>query len=578
TLHSRLDLRLRHVDEGWNLDLKATPSDSRQPEQRFSLRRHDDRLDMAGEGFDLDLLRPWLVVTPVLPARLREALIQYRPRGIVHELRVQMDLAAEDGQAWPDLHGHARFDGIGWLGQGDQPAVSDLRGELWLAGMAALLHLDSPGLATDFHDMFREPLAFEQARGDLALFWADTPRMVGHGLNLYNRDLDLDLDLQLDLPRGQSPQIALDGRFRNIRSGRIPDYLPRDVLGPETLAWLDRALPDSGGFVPGGEVRLHGDLGRFPHYDDGSGLFEVRFAFRDLKLDYAKGWRPAEQLHGELAFLNNGFSGRIDGGSIRGVPLREGWIAVPDFDLPRLDVRLALEGKVESMLGVLRDSPLIKDRTTFDTARMTGPATLSLRVDLGLDRRDTRPDQGAGWIDLHGTRLAALDHELERIQGRLHFVNDRLDARDIRARYLGREARLSVDSEPRGEALAYRIGLDTRTEASTWLASRSPWSARLPGEFPVHAELLIDVKGPRGRAVGLALHSSLEGLAIDLPPPLGKAADEERPSEARLTWLDGRLEDLHLAQPDLLDARLALEDARVQSGHVVLGGGRSGPL
>lgn len=576
TLHSRLDLRLRHSGQDWNLDLKASPSDSRQPEQRFSLRRHGDQLEMAGEGFDLDLLRPWLVITPILPADLRETLIRHRPSGMVHELRLHMNLAGETSQAGPDLYGHARFDRIGWLGQGYAPDIIELRGELWLAGMAALLHLDSPGLTADFHDRFREPLAFEQARGDFALFWADTPRMVGHGLNLYNRDLDLDLDLQLDLPAGHDPQIALDGRFRNIRTGRIPDYLPVQALGPETLAWLDRALPQSGGFVPEGQLRLHGDLGRFPHYDDGGGLFEVRFAFRDLKLDYAKGWRPGEQLHGELVFLNNGLSGRIDGGSIRGVPLREGWVSVPDYDLPRLDVRLALDGKIESMLGVLRDSPLIKDRKAFDTASLTGPAALRLHIDLGLDQRDARPDQAEGWIDLHANRLAALDQKLDRIQGSLHFVNDRLDARGIRALYREREASLAVDSEPRGDGFAYRIGLDTRTLASEWLPPRSLLAPQLSGEFPVNAELLIDVQGPRGRPVGLTLNSSLEGLAIDLPAPFGKTAEEERPSEARLTWLDGKLGDLHLAQPGLLDARLAMLDTGVQSGHIVLGEGKAG--
>lgn len=572
-LHSRLDLRLRHAGEDWNLDLAATPSDPRQPPQRFSLRRHDDHLAMAGENFDLDLLRPWLVVTPILPESLRHALILHRPVGQLNTLNLHMRLAGEDSNGLPELQGHARFETIGWRGEGYLPDVAALRGEAWLAGKAALLRLDSPGLRADFHGKFREPMAFDQARGDLALFWADTPRLVGRGLSLANRDLALQAELQLDLPEDRAPLIALDGRFQRARAERVPAYLPVDELGGEVLAWLDRALPHSGGMVPEGRLSLHGDLDRFPYYDDGSGRFEVRFAFHDLKLDYADGWRPAERLHGELAFINNRLEGRIDGGSIRGVPLREGWLAIPDFDRPRLDLRLALAGRIESMLDVLKGSPLIKDRAAFDAAALTGPAMLNVGIEVRLDSADPHPDRAEGWIDLHGNRLAAFSQEFEHIQGTLHFVNDQLDASDIRARYRGREALLSVTSEARGQAYAYRILLDTQTEAGDWLEPGSPWAPRLTGAFPLHAELLLDPKGLRGKPVSLELRSELEGLGLDLPAPFGKAADTRRPTEARLEWRDGVLERLELRQSGLLTASLRMRDARMLSGLIHLGEG-----
>ncbi|MEO1751851.1 YhdP family protein [Thiofaba sp. EF100] len=574
-LHSRLDLRLRHAGEDWNLDLAATPSDPRQPPQRFSLRRTQDQLAMAGEHFDLDLLRPWLVVTPILPESLRHALILHRPVGQLNTLNLHMRLAGEGSNGLPELQGHARFEAIGWRGEGYLPDVAALRGEAWLAGTAALLRLDSPGLRADFHGKFREPMAFDQARGDLALFWADTPRLVGRGLSLANRDLALQAELQLDLPQDGAPLIALEGRFQRARAERVPAYLPVDELGEEALAWLDRALPQSGGFVPQGALHLHGDLSRFPYYAEGGGQFEVRFAFQDLRLDYAPGWRPAERLHGELAFVNNGLEGRIDGGSLRGVPLREGWLAIPDFDRPRLDLRLVFAGKVESMLETLKDSPLIKERAAFDDATLTGPAALHLGIEVRLDSADPRPDQAEGWIDLHGARLAAFDQVFEALQGRLHFLDDRLDAHDIRARYRGREARLGVESEPRGTAYAYRISLDTLTEAGDWLEAGSPWSSRLKGAFPLHAELLLDAKGPRGRPVDLELRSELEGLTIDLPLPFGKSADARHPTEARLTWRDGVLDRLQLRQPGQLAARLELTDSRVRAGHIQLGEGEA---
>ncbi|MGK0673467.1 MAG: YhdP family protein [Halothiobacillaceae bacterium] len=572
-LHGRLDLRLQHVEEDWHLDLAVTPSDPRQPPQRFSLRRHDDHLAMAGENFDLDLLRPWLVVIPILPESLRHAFILHRPVGRLNALNLHVQLTGGEDKGLPELQGYARFEGIGWRGEGYLPDIAALRGEAWLAGKAALLRLDSPGLRADFHDKFREPMSFDQAGGDLALFWVDTPRLVGHRLNLANRDLALQAELQLDLPEGGPPLVALDGRFQRARAERVPAYLPVHEIGEEARAWLDRALPGSGGIMPEGTLTLHGDLSRFPYYDDGHGRFEVRFGFYGLDLDFAPGWRRAEGLHGELAFINNGLHGRIDGGSIHGVPLRSGTLEMPNFDHPRLNLQLALEGKVESMLEILKSSPLITDRSELDPIRLSGPAALHVRAEVRLDGADPKPSVAEGWLDLEGARLAAHGQHIEHIRGRLHFVDDALDANGIRARYKGAEARLSIRTERQGSKLAYRIGMETRTRPQDWLETGSPWLRRLRGEFPLSAELLIPPATDGGRLIHLELKSSLEGLAIDLPAPYGKTAKEMRTTWAELTWKAAILSQLRLTQPDALDARLRMEGERLLGAHVRLGKG-----
>lgn len=568
-LQSRLDVHLRHAGEGWALDLTATPPRASDAPQRFALRRHGERLAMAAEHIDIDLVRPWLVVTPILPPELRQALIQHRPVGLVDDLRMHMLL----GETATELRGQARFSRLGWLGRGYLPDVRGVAGQAWMDGSAALLHLDSPGLAADFHGKFREPMAFEQVRGDLAVFWADTPRVVIRKLRLVNRDLELGLAMQLDLPANQGPLIALDGHFQRALADRVPAYLPVHELSEEALAWLEHALPGSGGVVPEGTLALHGDLGHFPYYDDGSGLFELRFGFHGLKLDFAPGWRRAEGLHGELAFINNGFHGRIDGGSMNGVSLRSGTVGMPDFDHPRLDLQLALDGRVESMLEVLKSSPLIADRSDLDAIRLTGPAALRVQAEVRLDSEDPKPSGAEGWIDLHGARLAAHGQGFDRIQGQLHFVDDALDASDIRAQYKGVEARLAVMTEQVGPKFAYRIGLETQARPQDWLDPTSPWLRRLKGHFPLSAELLIPPASNDGRMVRLGLKSSLEGLAIDLPAPYGKPAETSRATTAELTWRAAVLGQLRLSQPGLLDARLKMDGERLLAGVIHLGEG-----
>ncbi|MEW6765103.1 MAG: YhdP family protein [Pseudomonadota bacterium] len=571
-LESRLDIQLGHHDDAWTLDIEARPNGQSEAPQRFSLLRHGEQISMAAERVNLDLLRPWLVATPILPSPLRQTLILRRPTGKLNDLRMRIELASEDADV-PRVWGHAGFDTIGWSGQSYLPGVAGLGGELWLDGASAQLRLDSPGLVADFHDKFREPMVFSQVRGNIALFWGGTPMLDLRDLHLSNRDLELDLGLRLDLPASGETLASAEGRFRRIRVERIPAYLPVAELGEEALAWLDKALPKSGGKVPEGRLSLHGDLNHFPYYDDGSGQFEVRFPFQDLKLDFAPGWRHAEQLHGELAFVNNGLTGRIDGGSILDVPLREGWLSMPDFDHPRLDLRLALDGKVESMLEVLKSSPLIPDRSDLDQVRLTGPAALRVQAEVRLESADPRPSLAEGWLDLHGARLSGFEQQFERIQGQLHFVDDALDAQGVRARYHEEDARLAVSTDLSGRKPAYRIDMDTVSDATTWLPEGSRWNRYIHGRTPIRASLFLGAAHRTGREVSLTLSTDLKGLTIDLPAPHGKSAEERRPTEATLGWQKARLDTLLVRQPERVEARLRMDGLRVRSGHVQLGAG-----
>jgi uncharacterized protein YhdP len=70
----------------------------------------------------------------------------------------------------------------------------------------------------------------------------------------------------------------------------------------------------------------------------------------------------------------------------------------------------------------------------------------------------------------------------------------------------------------------------------------------------------------------MALSSPLTGLALELPAPLGKAADE--PVPLALDWRRQRAADqLSVRYGDRLAGRLYLADGGIRRGHVVLGGG-----
>jgi uncharacterized protein (TIGR02099 family) len=629
-LQSHVNIHLQHRDAQWMLDLDtAAVPDSSTPEhdplnvltalglgarpmhsneqtainpiavniQHFSMRRNGSQLALAAENIDLNLLRPWLIATPILPKDMRLALTRYRPLGMVHDMRMQLNLDEEPRR----VQGYADFADLGWQGYETLPSITGLDGHLWLDGNRALLRLASKDISIDADGQLRERLRFNQLNGDIALFWphpsqpaadesipVNTPRKVSmlavRGLELINPDLEFHLDLRLDLPAEGSPQIDARGQLKNVITERIPTYLPVRVLEKDAINWLDQALAQSRGHIEQADLILRGPLNQFPHFPQDCGLFSVTFGFEHINLDYAPasehipppGWPAAEDLRGNLAFIDNGLSGTLTGGQLKGIALKSGSLTIADFNHPRLDLGLKLDGKTEQMLDVLKYSPLFKKPRDLDGLQLSGPAQLDLQMGIRLDPRDQVPDRVEGWLQPRAARLRTFGLDFEQIQGELHFVNLDFDTQNISAQLKQQAAKISVSSQlgsntPAAER-GYRIGVDTQVQLQDWFKPAPSLLQRLPGTFPLRAKLLLGEDFANNPRVTLDLASELQGLRIDLPQPLQKSAESTRPTQAKLVFNQGYIDRIRVQQPGLLDGRFQLRDDKILSASIRFGG------
>ncbi len=613
TLASHINIHLSHQDSLWTLNLEAAPQASAAPRntlweklgalapqerveaapeagvkamadvgvQRFSMRREGDVLALAAQDIDLGLLRPWLIATPILPETMRRTLQRHRPLGMVRELNLHLDLAHEPLKA----QGALQVADFGWQGGENLPGVTGIDARLWLDGTRSLLRLASEDVSIDSAGQLRERLRFQRLTGDLALFLSDDydlqPRtkLAIRQLQLTNPDLTLELGLRLDLPQEGCPLIDAQGRLSKVPTERIPAYLPVKVLEKDALVWLDNALKDSKGYVPRADIRLHGRLDRFPYFPNHSGHFSVNVDFERLNLNYAPlpapGWAPAERLEGQLAFVNDGLSGIIRRGQIKGVQLDEGRLSIPSFDHPRLDLGLKLHGASEHMLDVLKHSPLFKKPSDLDTLKLSGHAGLELAMGIRLDPRDTLPDRVEGWYRPQNARLQTFGLDFTRLNGELHFINLDFASQNLSAELHKTPTQIRVSSRLMPETPArergYRIDLTTQTQLSDWLHAPPELLARLPGRFPLRASLLMSDDPIKTPEMQLSLESNLQGLSIDYPAPLHKTAGEEQPTKAHILFRDGQMTRIDMQQADRLDSQFIFEQQRISAGSIHLG-------
>jgi uncharacterized protein (TIGR02099 family) len=466
----------------------------------------------------------------------------------------------------------------------DLDLTTDLAGgRLQVAGEG--LYLSLPGVFGD-----RPPLRLDRLVGPVT--WVPAAdgglRLASDGLEALNPDLGLKLrftlqDLGAAAPGG--PVLDLQADIRNAQADVIRDYLPDAKLKPRARAWLERAFP--AGRVPRGQVLFRGRPADFPFRQD-EGYCHVLLWVEEMALDFHPDWPPLEGLEGLVHFHNQDMSIATTGGKILGFPLVEAQAEILDLaDAQRVRVRGSARGDFNQALAFPEATPLraslggISDLFTAE-----GLVAIDLKMDIPLGH--DHPEERLGltgalsWPGAARLTLAGADLVLTDVRGVLGFSQDGVTASRLEAQALGAPLSVALDRIRADKSPAKLTELRmTGAAAAKALAERLPhplWR-HLEGEIPWDLNIRIpDPRSPAGiRALqaDFSLSSSLQGLTVKLPQPLGKARAEARPlslnwqSQAgRDTQMRGRYGDLAL---NLLFARDGKGGARLKRGAFVWG-------
>ncbi len=553
---ARVSTRLawRREAQGWRLnaeDVDVRPTEGgRLPTDFVRMRQTGDRLDFATNHADLEHLAVWLAAAP-LPRDFLELLGQNVPRGQARDVRLAFDQGRlEEGFLELDNFGNT-------TGVPLRPVVGTASGE---AGMDLTLYrqprgwlaqVDQRDVILAIPGMFREPIPIDHVKGNL--YWFDES-----GIGLYSPDLLLSSrGLELDgrfLFREKTDEregyLGIDTGFSLADTRRAPAYLPRHLIGPGTLDWLDRALEGetAAGRVSGGRFVFHGDPARAP-FDEGGGHFSVVFDFDDLALPYWPEWPALEDASGNMAFINRQFHVAIDEGRVARVGVEGSRVSIFELDAPRLEVAVDRRVPLDDLLWSLGRTPILGEEALAGLAA-TGEGRFALDFRLGL-HPDAPPRSITGGYTFGGNRieLGGGRFSLDELAGRLAFDGARFSSDDIRGLFLGRPFNARV--APReSDTPATRITAETRLtpEGLRELLGGEDGPA-LAAVLPRHLEggagVTARVDVPHARApVSIRAESDLVGMESRLPAPLAKEKTESWPLRVDFALDGGRLSTL----------------------------------
>lgn len=525
---------------GGNVAMTWTGAEGRSPAQG----------ELKADQLDLAALTQVATRLP-LGTATHAALEAYAPKGRVESVqaRWQGPLAApEKYEARGRLSGFevsARPRAAGGAGSpGVQGATLDF--ELTQAGGKARLAIARGSL--DFPGVFEEPLiAVDTLAADLQ--WQLQGEQITAAVNnLKFSNADAQGEGALSWRTSDPAKSASRSRFPGVLDlqaslahadgTRVWRYLPLGV-GKAARDYVRESVQK--GVATGAKFRVRGDLRDFPFVDEKRGEFLVTAQVKDVTFAYVPrtggngpgAWPALSQLGGELVFRGNGMQVRGATGRFVGGPGLQvvANAQIPDFHHTRVAVTADVSGPIGESLALVNNSPLAAmTGHALARARASGAADVKLKLDLPVAQ--IAQSQVQGTVTLPGNELQVTPDSptLGRVRGAVTFSESGFLLVGVQARALGGDARLDGGLRAAGTdpGVVYLRAQGTATAEGL----------RQARELGFLSRLARDMEGATGYTLALTVRrgipeilvtSTLQGLALNLPAPLNKAAEAALP-------------------------------------------------
>lgn len=478
--------------------------------------------------------------------RLQDVVQTMQPRGELRKL--QLSLPQDSPENWQLLGELADVEVNAWQGV---PGLSGVSGFLEADRRGGSIDLDSrDGFSMYYPEVYQHPMHYHEARGQVA--WHLMPEKN----RLYVNSGTLELRGEGEQARGSlwlmmpwEPDSDDVDLYLNIEGEQLSapiyaKYLPQVV--PEPLAqWLERGLGEDN---PGQANRAHFVYrGTLNTPESMARSYQLSLDMVGGELDYHDEWPALSDLSGRLYISDNRVDARIDSGRLYNSQLTGARIGMddnPHGEGGLLTVEGQLDGLASDALRLLQNSYLnrfIGD--SMDTWSMRGEIGVDIDLAIPLPEGEPGARQNVSMaLNVPEVDIADFDLVLRDFQGQLNYSDTQgLHAERLNAQLFDEPLQLSIATDrSEDEAPLTRVAFSGEVD----IERLAQWSNRpelyfLEGKlaYDSRLELIHNLEPDETQdqqLAALAISSDLEGVALDLPPPYGKIAEELRPTQLNL--------------------------------------------
>ena len=330
----------------------------------------------------------------------------------------------------------------------------------------------------------------------------------------FNHDHEDYMDLRVGMVDG-------DGKYTS-------KYLPA-MLNPGVDQWLRTAVLS--GKVKEGFFQYQGSINH--DAPETARVITLFFNVQNANLAFQPGWPQLTGVDGNVFVENSGVRIRASKGQLLGTQVSNVAVDVPHTAAGQSSHLLVdgdFNGSLQDGMKILQEAP-IGTGQTFAGWQAEGPLQGHINLDVPLVKG--QEPKVAVDFNTDGARLRLPDPvlDLTQLKGNFRFDYAKgLSGKNIKAVAFDKPVSAEIFAEGKPGAPITRITANSQIATkrlTDWLSVTQPLP--ISGDLPYQLQLTLN-----GAESPLLINSNLKGVAVDLPAPFGKTADETRDTDFRM--------------------------------------------
>ncbi len=523
-----------------------------------------DRLDLTPVTPLLDSLAP-------LPDKLTVALDHLKVTGGLRNVLLDYRPQTEGPKR---LSFAANLDSVGFDAYHGAPAAGNVNGAISGDLGQGELRLNTDDFMLHLDPIFHNPWNYRHAEARLTWSLDDQGfTLVAPYIKVLGDEGKIASDFLIRLHFNHDQEDYLDLRVGMVDGdGKYTSkYLPA-MLNPGVDQWLRTAVLS--GNVKEGFFQYQGSISH--DASDVSRVISLFFKVQNADLAFQPGWPQLTGVDGDVFVENSGVRIRASKGQLLTTQVHNVAVDVPHMPSGQPSHLLVdgdFNGSLQDGMKILQEAP-IGTAKTFAGWQAEGPLPGHINLDIPLVKGQEPKVVVDFDTDNAHLKLADPALDLTQLKGNFRFDYSKgLSGKNIKAVAFDKPVSAEIFAEGKPGAPVTRITASSQIASkrlTDWLGVTQPLP--VSGELPYQLQLTLN-----GADSQLQINSSLQGLAVDLPAPFGKTAEQARDSDLRMN-LQGPERRITVGYGNLANLAFAAPTGKLAEGRGELYLGQGGAI
>lgn len=451
------------------------------------------------------------------------------------------------------------------------PGMKDINGYLELNKSGGIFHIaDNDGFSLFFPKQYRDYQKFDSAEGDVYLNWQPSKNLLLVRSNAVSTQSPAgkgNVMFSVEQPwpnEGQPPEVNVLISGRDLDASYGSDLLPYKT--PETLSkWLKTSIKS-------GNVKEFAMLFRSgpPKNNKVSRTTQLMFNTQKTKVKYHPDWPPLDDMEALIMVDDGTVDSHISLAKMGQTTITQATLEYApsaSIDQRRIIVDASVSGGVAEAIDVLANSPLREKIGPLAQWHYGGQSHSEMHLEIPLTAGQKPNSIGANYrinsvINNAQLSIANSQVELKDLSATLEVSTENgLYSNNLSATLWQKPFNATFFKADGQQKMALKTVL---SPASLNKFVDFSWDEIVSGDLPIDGVLDIDLLEKTSR---LKLKSPMQGVALNLPEPFGKPAEELQALEITLSF-DPNFSRLQGNLGDRLQADLIFAEDRFQRGLV----------